>query len=179
MGNIQYTNELYEQHVNMLKEISRKFYKTKLMEYEDIYQTACLYMQKAVDSYREETGTPFRVYASKVINNELCHLITKLNRASKRNGIHYGLESYSGHIPAPANRDLEIEEEINALSGIHKKLFSFAVQYIEENTQLTVYSVRKAMLEYGKTFASKRATTRAIQELAQWYRTVDREIITA
>ncbi|PYG88119.1 RNA polymerase sigma-B factor [Ruminiclostridium sufflavum DSM 19573] len=69
-NNIKYRNDIVSKYLNLAEYLSRKFI-NRGVEFEDIYQVACLALIKAVDRFSLEKGVKFVSFATPTILGEI------------------------------------------------------------------------------------------------------------
>ena len=131
-GNKEIFNDIFMQEERQIKDIIRTFHH---MEYEDLYQVACIGLLKAIKSYDTSKNIKFNSYMYNVVKNEILMSLRNNNTMKNSNMEEVSTEAQTTDdltVMDTLKSDVNIEDEY-LIKEEYKELYELIDKYYSKN----------------------------------------------
>ena len=131
-GNKEIFNDIFMQEERQIKDIIRTFHH---MEYEDLYQVACIGLLKAIKSYDTSKNIKFNSYMYNVVKNEILMTLRNNNTMKNSNMEEVSTEAQTTDdltVMDTLKSDVNIEDEY-LIKEEYRELYELIDKYYSKN----------------------------------------------
>ena len=131
-GNKEVFDDIFKQEERQIKDIIRTFHH---MEYEDLYQVACIGLLKAIKSYDTSKNIKFNSYMYNVVKNEILMSLRNNNTMKNSNMEEVSTEAQTTDdltVMDTLKSDVNIEDEY-LIKEEYRELYELIDKYYSKN----------------------------------------------